>query len=199
MEKPNGSTWFVSRFPASNVQGGAEGRNGASWARSQGLPSTLGWKSPRISCMWLDFLHHLPSCCLWFFVLPPELLPPWSLFTSAVTCYLCVTCPFLLGIVPFPFPSALSKAWFVLGFVSRRGFRETPKDFSPGGRRWMLSLPNAWHLSPKYCREAGPSLAGKGTEFLTAGSQPGSSSGMLVWDLAPKQTQQHLGHGLSWS
>lgn len=68
VEKTNGSVRFVSRFPASNLQGGAEGRSGASWARSHGMPSALGWESPRISCMCLDFLSS--------FLLPLVFCPP---------------------------------------------------------------------------------------------------------------------------
>lgn len=182
VEKPNGSTRFVSRFPASNLQGGAEGRNGASWAMSHGILSMLGWESRRIFCTWLDFLSS--------FLLPFVFCPPSRAAASCmVTFPLCASCSCCCShreLCPFFSLLPWSKACFVLGLVSRRGFRETPKDFSPGGRRWMLSLPNACDFSPKHCREAGLSPAGKGTEFPTPGPRPGSSRGMLVWDLAPK-------------
>lgn len=142
-----------------------------------------------------DFLHaagfplFFPAAfCIFFFALPPEqLLPLWSLFTSVFPAL--AAAPTGNCVLSFPFCPGV-RLGLCLGLFPGEVSGKPQRIFvlEGGGGCSASQMPG---ISPQ-------NTAGKGTESslrMPAWQQ----QWVLVWNLAPKQTQQHLGHGLSWS
>lgn len=143
---------------------------------SSGFPARC-WISSLLSC-----------CLLFFFALPLEqLLPLWSLFTSVFPAL--AAAPTGNCVLSFPFCPGV-RLGLCLGLFPGEVSGKPQRIFvlEGGGGCSASQMPG---ISPQ-------NTAGKGTESslrMPAWQQ----QWVLVWDLAPKQTQQHLGHGLSWS
>lgn len=107
--------------------------------------------SPFLLLFFLAFLPEQPASSvdtcspLWPL---PLLLCPWEM------------CP-LFSLLPWSNDLSITGV-FVLGFISRIGFREIPNYFDPRSKEVgalpRTCLPNAWGLSPKYCWKAGALL-----------------------------------------